>query len=121
MRGRGLVIIGPQAFDGRAGFGAQEIAKFGAGLIEEKRLGNLVTCLPDRVPARGASHRRELKRFLAACGGERERRRNWGHPRPRQGTSPPAPPYVLAFGGSPCGWQVWGIGDHGFPPLFSCP
>ena len=35
-----MVKIGPQAFDGRAWLGAQEIAKFGAGLIEEKRLGN---------------------------------------------------------------------------------
>src|SRR2546421_2655671 len=40
MRGRGLVKVGSKAFDGRAGLGAQEIAKFGAGLIEEKRLGN---------------------------------------------------------------------------------
>src|SRR6266702_3735830 len=38
----------------------------------------------------------------AACGGERaRRRRNWGHPRPRQGTSPPAPPYVRVYEGSP--------------------
>src|SRR2546423_5960119 len=29
------------------------------------------------------------------------RRRSWGHPRPRQGTSPPAPPYVRVYEGSP--------------------
>ena len=40
MRGGGLVKVGPQEFDSRAGLGAQEVAKFGAGLVEEKRLGN---------------------------------------------------------------------------------
>src|SRR6266581_2522758 len=59
MRGRGLVKIGSQAFDGRSGLGGQAIAKTGAGLIEEKRFGNLapnmVTCLLDLAPTRGAT------------------------------------------------------------------
>ncbi len=56
MRGRGLVKIGPQAFDGRAWLGAQEIAKFGAGLIEEKRLGNcrgIIYCVTQMKKGRG--------------------------------------------------------------------
>src|SRR5436190_2653042 len=55
MGGGGLVKVGSQEFDGRAGLGAQEIAKFGARLFEEKRLGNLVTCLLDLAPTRGAT------------------------------------------------------------------
>src|SRR6266567_8006648 len=91
MRGRGLVKVGTQAFDGRAGLGAQEIAKFGAGLIEEKRLGNLVTCLLDLAPTRGAT----------TCSG--------------------TPCGCQVCGCQIGGWQVWGIGDHGFSPLFTRP
>ena len=56
MRGRGLVKVGSKAFDGRAGLGAQEIAKFGAGLIEEKRLGNcrgIIYCVTQMKKGRG--------------------------------------------------------------------
>ena len=56
MRGGGLVKIGPQAFDGRAGLGGQEIAKFGARLVEEKRLGNcrgIIYCITRMKKGRG--------------------------------------------------------------------
>jgi len=58
MRGGGLVKVGSQAFEGRAGLRAQEVAKFGAGLVEEKRLGNhpdLVICSANLAPTRGAT------------------------------------------------------------------
>ena len=66
-----MVKIGPQEFDGRAGLGGKEIAKFGAGLVEEKRLGNcrgIIYCITQMRKGRGRRVFCFMRMMFMGCG-----------------------------------------------------